>query len=511
MSSLSLIRTQGKSREAAERRSLERKRDILVVVLRYLCDCGYTESYQRLCSEANLSLAKLDVADNIDLTTIFRDFEEGYESKYGKRPKFTRRPSGGEPAPQPGNKANRTRSLDSVANTYKQLGKSHNRGESTSGRPLEDAGASNRNDRAIDSGEASTGVQESVENTIEVNGFGISQRRDENVTPKEEGDPEEALRLRLLKPLPDTLQGELRDLAHTLTRDIHIESPEVRWEDIAGLETAKKLLKEAVVMPMRFPEYFTGILTPWRGVLLHGPPGTGKTMLAKAVATECRTTFFNISASTIISKWRGDSEKLVRVLFEMARHYSPSTIFMDEVDALMKSRGSDGEHEASRRMKTELLIQLDGLGRSSEQVFVLTATNLPWELDAALLRRLEKKIFVPLPCPESREAIFRAAISDRVPADFSMKDLGSLTEGFSGSDVALLAKEAAMRPLRKLMASLTCLSDETGTNTTPRELDPVSEEDVLAALQVTKASSNQNQHKYNAFNEKYGQSGDTRE
>ncbi|PKI74369.1 hypothetical protein CRG98_005249 [Punica granatum] len=297
----------------------------------------------------------------------------------------------------------------------------------------------------------------------------------------------------------------MRTLAESLCRDIVRGSPDVKWESIKGLENAKRLLKEAVVMPIKYPKYFTGLLSPWKGILLFGPPGTGKTMLAKAVATECKTTFFNISASSVVSKWRGDSEKLVKVLFDLARHHAPSTIFLDEIDAIISHRG-DGrsEHEASRRLKTELLIQMDGLARTDELVFVLAATNLPWELDAAMLRRLEKRILVPLPEPEARRAMFEELLPP-VPGEemLSYDLLVDRTEGYSGSDIRLLCKEAAMQPVRRLMGQLEDIQDLVPEDELPK-VGPIRHEDVEIALKNTRPSAHLHAHRYDKFNADYG-------
>ncbi|CAI0548500.1 unnamed protein product, partial [Linum tenue] len=305
--------------------------------------------------------------------------------------------------------------------------------------------------------------------------------------------------------LPAFDSAETRSLAEGLCRDIIRGSPDVKWENIKGLENAKRLLKEAVVMPIKYPKYFTGLLSPWKGILLFGPPGTGKTMLAKAVATECKTTFFNISASSVVSKWRGDSEKLIKVLFELARHHAPSTIFIDEIDAIISQRGEGrSEHEASRRLKTELLIQMDGLMRTNELVFVLAATNLPWELDAAMLRRLEKRILVPLPEPEARRAMFEELLPSRSDeAELPYDVLVERTEGYSGSDIRLVCKEAAMQPLRRVMAILENKEEIVPEDELP-QVGPIYGEDVDTALKNTRPSAHLHAHRYEKFNADYG-------
>ncbi|RUS85861.1 hypothetical protein EGW08_006345 [Elysia chlorotica] len=237
-----------------------------------------------------------------------------------------------------------------------------------------------------------------------------------------------------------------------LQEGIVMESPNVKWEDVAGLDKAKDSLKEAVILPVKFPHLFTGKRKPWKGILLFGPPGTGKSFLAKAVATEANnSTFFTVSSSNLVSKWLGESEKLVKNLFLMAREHKPSIIFIDEVDALCSSR-SDNESESARRIKTEFLVQMQGVGNDNEGVLVLGATNIPWALDSAIRRRFEKRIYIPLPEAPARSHMFdlHLGTTPHSLTDKDIKELGMRTEGYSGADISIVVRDALMQPVRKV-------------------------------------------------------------
>jgi len=308
------------------------------------------------------------------------------------------------------------------------------------------------------------------------------------------------------------LDGE-KELIELIEREVMDRNPGVHWGDIAELKEAKRLLEEAVVLPLWMPDYFQGIRRPWKGVLMFGPPGTGKTMLAKAVATECGTTFFNVSASTLTSKFRGESEKLIHILFEMARFYSPSTIFFDEIDSLASARGGAGEHEASRRVKSQLLTEMDGAASSipsnDEQqriVMVLGATNLPWELDEALRRRLEKRIYIPLPDELARSALFTLNMRQlKLHENVSLIQLAQSTEGYSGADITNVCRDASMMSMRRMIAGKT---GEEIRQMKKEDMDsPITQQDFDEALNRVQSSVGKNDmEKYEKWMKEFGSS-----
>jgi len=248
---------------------------------------------------------------------------------------------------------------------------------------------------------------------------------------------------------------EKKKMQTKLSDAIVMETPNIKWSEVAGLESAKEMLKEAVILPVKFPHLFTGNRKPWKGILLFGPPGTGKSFLAKAVATEANnSTFFSVSSSDLVSKWLGESEKLVKNLFEMAREHKPSIIFIDEVDSLCGSR-SDNESESARRIKTEFLVQMQGVGNDTDGILVLGATNIPWALDAAIRRRFEKRIYIDLPEAHARAEMFKLNLGDtpHMLTEADIRTLGQRTEGYSGADISIVVRDALMQPVRKVQTA----------------------------------------------------------
>uniref|UniRef100_A0A182MKQ4 Katanin p60 ATPase-containing subunit A1 n=1 Tax=Anopheles culicifacies TaxID=139723 RepID=A0A182MKQ4_9DIPT len=295
-------------------------------------------------------------------------------------------------------------------------------------------------------------------------------------------------------------------LIDTLEKDMLQKNPNVQWNDVAGLNEAKAILQEAVVLPVILPDFFRGIRRPWKGVLMVGPPGTGKTMLAKAVATECGTTFFNVSSSTLTSKYRGESEKLVRLLFEMARFYAPSTIFIDEIDSLCACRGSDSEHEASRRFKAELLIQMDGLNAANDDkvIMVLAATNHPWDIDEAFRRRFEKRVYIGLPNDNTRKALLELCLKGvNISPDLNTDTITEQLSGYTGSDIANVCRDAAMMAMRR---HINGLSPSEIKMIRREEVDlPVTAKDFQDAMVKTRKSVSANDvARYETWMDEYG-------
>jgi SpoVK/Ycf46/Vps4 family AAA+-type ATPase len=252
----------------------------------------------------------------------------------------------------------------------------------------------------------------------------------------------------------DRLKNIDRKMVELIENEVLMSTTHTKWDDVAGLAEAKRSVQEAAIFPMIYPELFTDLREPPRGVLFFGPPGTGKTMIAKALATEAKCTFFNITAASLTSKWVGEGEKLTRALFAVARVKAPSIVFIDEIDSLL-TRRSDQDFEASRRVKTEFLLQFDGVASGNERLLVLGATNRPQDLDEAARRRFTRRIYIPLPDADTRRALLNLMLK-KAPHTVSgaqMEMIVQQTDGYSCADITSLCKDAAMVPIRSLSLS----------------------------------------------------------
>jgi transitional endoplasmic reticulum ATPase len=243
-----------------------------------------------------------------------------------------------------------------------------------------------------------------------------------------------------------------REITPTAMREVYIEVPTVLWSDIGGLEDVKQDLIEAVEWPLKTPESFTRIgIRPPKGILLYGPPGCGKTLLARAVATESEANFITIKGPEVFSKWVGESEKAIREVFRKARMASPTVIFFDEFDSLVPGRGMGyADSGVAERVISQLLTEMDGLV-SLEDVVIIAATNRPDIVDPAILRpgRFDRLIYVPEPDKDSRVEIFKIYTKNMPLAkDVDMSLLVTLTKKYSGADIEALCREAGMNAMR---------------------------------------------------------------
>ena len=331
-------------------------------------------------------------------------------------------------------------------------------------------GGSSNSDRGSRSFNPARSVVDAINATD--TGSGGGNKRKAFAGPARKGEEKKEVKKEYDDPIYEDERLKTIDPAHVenILSEIMDGGQTVTWEDIAGLEFAKNSIKEMVVWPMLRPDIFTGLRAAPKGLLLFGPPGTGKTMIGKAIAHEAKATFFAISASILTSKWIGEGEKMVRALFAVARIKQPSVIFIDEIDSLLTAR-SDNENEATRRIKTEFLVQLDGVANGAEERLLLVgATNRPQELDEAARRRLTKRLYIPLPEPAARRGLTRHLLRDQLHSlsDADLDRVTELSEGYSGADikvaffcdcfgfclliavVQVLCSEASMGPIRDL-------------------------------------------------------------
>lgn len=267
-------------------------------------------------------------------------------------------------------------------------------------------------------------------------------------------DLEKAIPVSVLEKMKVTnadFQAALKEIEPSAMREVLVEVPNIRWEDIGGLEEVKRQLREVIEMPLEDPESFARMgIKPPRGVLLFGAPGTGKTMIAKAIASQSKANFISIKGPEVMSKWVGESEKAIRMIFKKAKQVSPAIVFLDEIDAIAPRRGSYSDSGASERMVNQLLTSMDGL-EAMDNVVIIGATNRPDILDPALLRpgRFDRILLVPVPDESSRLKILQVHTRNMPLRDVDLEALAKRLDGYVGADIESLCREAAMIALRE--------------------------------------------------------------
>ncbi|MEN2498708.1 MAG: Vacuolar protein sorting-associated protein 4B [Marteilia pararefringens] len=315
------------------------------------------------------------------------------------------------------------------------------------------------------------------------------------------------------------------------------EKPNVPMSKIAGLDGVKSLLLESIDLPRRFPNLFTGARRGWKGILFFGPPGTGKSFIAKAVATEVNcSAFFSITSASVMSKYVGESQKIIKELFALAKQDStsenPAVIFFDEIDSFTVSRDDSSSSSGTASALNELLVQMQGFSSGDDNIIVLAATNLPHKLDSAIRRRFEKRIYIPLPDLAARKAMFKMYLgkpkADHILTDSDMESVAEVSEGYSGADIEVVCRDALMAPLRNAASSkffkkvninglgvMFVACDETDNSghqmkitDLPKDklfLKPIKRSNLLASLQKTKRTVTQEQLKiFDQYNKEFG-------
>ncbi|HEY6411754.1 MAG TPA: AAA family ATPase, partial [Ktedonobacteraceae bacterium] len=291
-------------------------------------------------------------------------------------------------------------------------------------------------------------------------------------------------------------QAALREIEPSSIREVYVEVSETSWDDIGGLEKTKDMLTEGVEWPLRYPEIYANVKAePPRGVLLTGPPGSGKTLIARALANQCEASFISIKGPELLSKWVGEAEKGIREVFRHAKQAAPCIVFFDEIDSLAPRRSGDMDRNFSNGVIAQLLTEMDGI-EGREGVIVLAATNRPELIDPALLRpgRFDLVVELQYPDEEERRAIFAVHLRDKAVApEVTVEELASLTTGRSGADIEAICRRAALLALREWITPRLSIQRVQVTETTaegkpldPQEVEAVQENTSLPALPASR-------------------------